>query len=422
MKSQRAGCPLAHLCKKLKIFLTSLVVILSLGARTIHAVDVDTELNNGRVFPLAGLGLGNQQPGWIDDIIQNYPGLRLIDTAHASRNEAIISKALVQRAVQLDLKQHKIWSEKHKAKLRGSAHQEFDFFHEAEAVEQNRRVIEQTELHIITKVWYTHLGYERTLIAVEESLDAFRETFDSPLIDLKLTVLLHWPRCDPDIEWMHCEQEERDLPQGVKDAGPDPTGDRDAWKQSWKALEELYSEGKIYGIGVSNFSWEEMKELLNLCRVVPQIYQGSAWQSLFDPYLINQLKEENILYNVYNVMGAIVKQNEKTPNAYNCLTEIGRQHTKLMEAMDKPLSVSTVVLAWYIQHGYAIVPRSANSYHFLENSPLLLAKVPPFKKDDDEKIEQAIRAIMTQKDIAHGVLAYFTNTLDSVEQISLSYT
>lgn len=424
MKSPTSsGHPLAaaFLCKKLKIFCTTLgalkFVIFSFSARPLHALEIDIELNDGRVFPLAGLGLGNQHPKLIDEIIKLYPDLRLIDTAHASQNEEIIAKAVVKRAEQLDLKQHKLWSEKHNVRLRGSMHQEFDFFQQAEAVEKNRREIEQVELHVITKVWYTHLGYERTLISVEESLDSFQEAFDSSLVDIKLTVLLHWPRCDPNIEWMHCEQEEVNLPQKVKDAGPDPNSDRDAWKQSWKALEDLYADEKIHGIGVSNFSWEEMKELLALCRVVPQMYQGSAWQSIFDPYLIDNLKRENILYNVYNIMGAIVKRNEKTPHAYERLAQIGIQHAKLMEAMDEPLSVSTVVLAWYVQHGFAIVPRTADPRHFMENSPLLLARIPPFSNDDNEKIEQAIRAIMTHNDVAQGVLAYFTNTLENAVNI-----
>ena len=70
-------------------------------------------------------------------------------------------------------------------------------------------------LHVVTKVWYTHLGYGRTKLAVEEMLAGLNGCCE-------VTMLIHWPRCRDDISWMHCEEEEAYLPQRVKDAGPPP--------------------------------------------------------------------------------------------------------------------------------------------------------------------------------------------------------
>merc|ERR1712071_284437 len=85
--------------------------------------------------------------------------------------------------------------------------------------------------HVITKVWYTHLGYERTKISVEESLKDL-----APFKNVH--VLLHWARCDERIEWMKCEAEENALPTYVKEAGPspmlNPSGKNAAWKGSWR--------------------------------------------------------------------------------------------------------------------------------------------------------------------------------------------
>merc|ERR1712216_810990 len=93
-------------------------------------------------------------------------------------------------------------------------------------------------------LWYTHLGYGRTMLSVRDSIAAL-ETGSKLERPIRVTVLPHWPRCRKDISWMHCEQEERDLPERVKAAGPAPHLDAMAWQGSWRALEELYEEGVV---------------------------------------------------------------------------------------------------------------------------------------------------------------------------------
>ena len=67
-------------------------------------------------------------------------------------------------------------------------------------------------LQVVTKIWYTHLGYGRTKLAVEEMLAGLNGC-------CAVTMLIHWPRCRDDISWMHCAEEERALPQRYKDTG-----------------------------------------------------------------------------------------------------------------------------------------------------------------------------------------------------------
>ena len=64
-------------------------------------------------------------------------GYRLLDTAHASRNEAAVRRGIVEGA----------------AGMSSSSSSSSDM-----------------QVHVITKVWYTHLGYERTVLSVQESL------------------------------------------------------------------------------------------------------------------------------------------------------------------------------------------------------------------------------------------------------------
>ncbi len=51
---------------------------------------------------------------------------------------------------------------------------------------------------LISKVWYSQLGFEQTLQAVERSL----EQFSTPYLDM---YLIHWPQCYEDVEWMNCQ-------------------------------------------------------------------------------------------------------------------------------------------------------------------------------------------------------------------------
>ena len=63
-------------------------------------------------------------------------------------------------------------------------------------------------LHVVTKVWYSHLGYERTKISVQESLD---QLASKNTRQVYVHMLLHWARCNDEIEWMNCEEEENNI-------------------------------------------------------------------------------------------------------------------------------------------------------------------------------------------------------------------
>lgn len=168
------------------------------------------KLNNGVHIPLIGSGIGNLQHELIPQVVKvNLSrGIHLIDTAHNSHNEQILGNAVAS----VDAAG--------RAQTRGGG--------------SNDKL---PPLHVVTKVWYTYLGYERTKISVQESLDQLRSTSARQVY---VHMLLHWPRCNDDIEWMNCEEEENNLPQFVKDAGPPPHLDKqNAWKHSWRALEEL---------------------------------------------------------------------------------------------------------------------------------------------------------------------------------------
>lgn len=299
----------------------------------------DVELGRTRLA-LVGVGVGNLAYDHIGRVVReavDVHGVCTIDTAAASRNEHLIAQALSRRVT------------------------------------------------VITKVWYTHLGYNRTRLSVAQSL--------SKLGRVDVVALLHWPRCRHDIPWMRCEDEERELDANVRAAGPAP--DHDAWRASWRALEDAYEEGSVAAIGVSNFDVDDMTEVLAMARISPHLVQINVWTVLFDPRLMELLRSHSIQVQVYNVVGGIVLRERAAPRAYADLASLG--------------TPALLVLAWLTQNGIAVVPRSAS--HLADNSPAAVASVPRMDRDTALRVESAMRALMTGQDYPDGVAATFINLL-----------
>ncbi|KAH8093980.1 oxidoreductase [Aureococcus anophagefferens] len=214
---------------------------------------LDFELSNGFELPVVGLGVGNLAhrsiPAVVSAGVERF-GVRLVDTAMASNNEHLLQETLRRLP------------------------------------RPERRVV------VVTKVWYTHLGYGRTRLAVEESLKSLGGGVD-------VVMLLHWPRCRDDIAWMRCAEEEAEAELRYRRAGPAPGAD--AWVGSWRALEEFYGAGRLAAIGVSNFDYDDMARLLRDAAVAPHVYQGNAWAFLFDPRLVELLREHRVRFVAYNV-------------------------------------------------------------------------------------------------------------------------
>ena len=144
-------------------WLLAIVVVPVIMAGRSHVIITEddvlwTTLSDGSKFPLVGLGVGNLQHDLIADqittAVQTDKKMFLFDTAHASDNEAVVRDGIVKGL-------------------------------EAYYPDDKTR-----QIHVVTKVWYTHLGYERTKLSVKASL----ENLNHP--NIKVHILIHWPRCN----------------------------------------------------------------------------------------------------------------------------------------------------------------------------------------------------------------------------------
>jgi diketogulonate reductase-like aldo/keto reductase len=340
-------------------------------------------LSNNNRLPLVGLGVGNLPSKYVSRVISQglneENSIRLIDTSHVDDNEEMVVKGILNGIQVLE-----------------------------DTVKRNKKRMRKVQVHVLTKVWYTHLGYERTKHAVEETIRNFQPVIQHKNIDFKLHVLLHWPRCYENIPWMECEQEEARLPDQVRALGPDPNLSRDtAWKESWKLLEDMYlSEDypMIESIGVSNFHLPDLEHLETFARIHPHILQMNVWSLINDDALVNFCHTHRIHIQVYNALFEMAP--EKTPNAYHHVQKVGYELSAALQKLyghdedqfeDWYVTPTQVVLAWLIQHGVSVIPRTKRIHHVKENAAV--PRIPLLDDTQVETVSHAIDSFLTSNDM-----------------------
>lgn len=175
--------------------------------------------------------------------------------------------------------------------------------------------IPREELFITTKLWIQDTGYEKTKAAFEKSLQRLNLDY----LDL---YLLHQPYGD-----VH---------------------------GSWRALEELYREGKVRAIGVSNFQPDRIMDLVVFNEIKPAVNQIEAHPFHQQEEARHFLQENGIQMESWGPFAE--GKNDLFSN--ELLTSIGEKHHK---------SIAQVVLRWLIQRGIVVIPKSARKARIEEN-------------------------------------------------------
>ncbi len=191
------------------------------------------------------------------------------------------------------------------------------YFNESEVGEAISKCnVPRSDLFITTKVWIDNYGYEKCKKSIEESLKKLKTDY----IDL---VLLHQPFSD--------------------------------YYGAYKALEDLYKEGKIRAIGVSNFYPDRLSDIcLFDRRVIPAVNQVET-----NPLNGEFLAQENMeKYGVH--MAAWAPFGEGRNNLLNnqILLDIGKKYEK---------TPAQVILRWLIQRGIIIASKSTHIERMKEN-------------------------------------------------------
>lgn len=133
--------------------------------------------------------------------------------------------------------------------------------------------IDRKELFIASKMWIDEMGYEETKQAFERTLNRLQMDY----LDL---YLIHWPRrAEDDTDW-----KERDL-------------------ETWRAMEELYAQGKVKGLGLSNFLPHHIDNILQNCKVMPLVDQLEIHPGYSQEAAVAYCKSKGILVQAWSPLG-----------------------------------------------------------------------------------------------------------------------
>lgn len=175
--------------------------------------------------------------------------------------------------------------------------------------------VPREDIFLTTKVWIEHYGYEQAKASVLESMRKLQTDY----LDL---CLLHQPFADA--------------------------------YGAWRALEELYDEGKLRAIGISNFYADRMVDFASFNRIKPMVNQVEV-------HIFNQQKEAKGWHDKYGVqMEAWAPFGEGRGGIFDnpVIAEIAAKYGK---------TPAQVMLRWHIQRGIVVIPKSTHVERMEEN-------------------------------------------------------
>ncbi|MGG4010726.1 aldo/keto reductase [Bacillus smithii] len=187
------------------------------------------------------------------------------------------------------------------------------------------------DLFVTSKVWNADLGYESTKKAFETSLNKLGLEY----LDL---YLIHWP-----VEGKY--------------------------KEAWRALEDLYKEGRVKAIGVSNFQIHHLEDLMEGADIKPMVNQVEYHPRLTQKELQAFCQKQGIQLEAWSpLMQGQLLDNE-------VLQEIGKRYNK---------TVAQVILRWDLQNGVVTIPKSTKEHRIVENASIFDFEL---SKEDMELID-----------------------------------
>lgn len=175
--------------------------------------------------------------------------------------------------------------------------------------------IPRKELFVTSKVWIEHYGYEECRKSVEKSL----EKLGTDYIDL---MLLHQPFSD--------------------------------YYGAWRALEDVYEEGRLRAIGVSNFYPDRLVDIASFARIRPMVNQ-------VETHPLNQQTEAHEWMEKYGVQHeAWAPFGEGKGGMFTnpVIASVAEKYGK---------TVAQVILRWEIQRGIVVIPKSVRKERMAEN-------------------------------------------------------
>ncbi|MFO8068613.1 MAG: aldo/keto reductase [Alkalibacterium sp.] len=186
--------------------------------------------------------------------------------------------------------------------------------------------VPREELFVTSKLNNTNHGYDVARKTIEESL----ERLDLDYLDL---FLIHWPV--------------------VKDNGGD-------WKQdnidTWRALEDMYDEGKLKAIGLSNFAVPHLNNIVENCRIMPMVNQIRLHPGVTQEDTVELSRKHNMVVEAWSPLSPMKNMEGITKVQAMC------------DAHGK--SIAQILLRWSLQNGFVTLTKSVHEKRIIENADI----------------------------------------------------
>lgn len=267
------------------------------------------EFTNGDRWDQLGLGTWKSRPGSVGKAVQSALelGYRHIDCAAIYLNESEIGEYI------------------------------------AKAVSQN--LVTRQNLWVTSKLWNNAHRKKDVKPALEKTLHDLRLDY----LDL---YLIHWPVAIKN-EVLNASD-----PEDYLSLNEVPL------QETWQAMEDLKKEGLVKHIGVSNFSEKKLLEVISACTQKPEVNQVELHPYLQQESLLRFCQENKILMTAYSPLGsgdrsdAMKRADEPSLFADAVIRDIAAKHSA---------TAAQILLAWHINRGTAVIPKSVDPVRQLEN-------------------------------------------------------
>ena len=194
---------------------------------------------------------------------------------------------------------------------------------ESVGIAVHRSGVRREDLFLTSKLANNMRGYENTLTAFEVTL----KRLGTDYLDL---FLIHWPN---------------------------PIAFRDHWQEanasSWRAFEELYRQGRIRSIGVSNFHPRHVQALMETATIAPMVNQLRLCPGDTQDDVVADARAHGMQVEAYSPLGT--GKIFQVPEMQALSEKYGK-------------SIAQLCIRWSLQRGYLPLPKSVTPERIRENT------------------------------------------------------